>query len=67
MASVQDIKAELIAEVILTLFLTYNEFDVAKMETLWLLCWGTHLMRESFIFSVLDGWIARCFFAYIAL
>jgi len=52
--------------------MVHKEFDIAEIEALWLLrikIWGPVFTSESFIFSVMAGWIAEMlfmlFFAYI--
>jgi len=49
----------------------YKECKMAEIETLWLSSikiWGAHFMSESFVFSIIAGWIiemlSMLFFAY---
>ena len=56
------------------LTMSWNKFDIAEIETLWLLrieIWGAHFTSVFSVFSVMAGWIAQMlfmlFFAYIAV
>ena len=49
-------------EPLFTLYFACKEFDIAKIEMSWLSrikIWGAHFIRESSIFSIMTGWIAK--------
>ena len=49
------------------LSMLWNEFGVAEIEALWLSCieiWGACFTSVFSVFSVMAGWIQRCFLCY---
>ena len=61
MVSVRDIK---IAEELFILFLAYIVIKQVGREALWITCievWGACFTSEFSLFSVMAGWIVRCF------